>query len=343
MNSVFSIRQRRVLIVSITLLFGAFLLYALKGLFSAFLGASVMYVLFRPALIFLHVKKRWPRWLCAWVIMLISFLILVLPFVVVGLMIAEKVTEFLENKEAITSIFQNLEKFIGVNFNDLELIDKGFKFLEENLAGGLGNILSSTAGLLLTISMMYFLLYFMIYSFKSFEAGILKYMPFGNDQSDLFALELRNSTFSNVLGQGFIALVQGALVALGFYLFNYPDALFWGTVSFFLSFLPVIGAPIVFVPAALIALAHGDSQDGYGLLLWGFLLVTNIDNVLRYFISKYVANTHPIIAIVGVIIGIPVFGILGLVFGPLLISWFLLMLRVIEESNKQELINGDAG
>jgi len=343
MYSVFSIRQRRILVISLTVLFGAFLIYALRGLFSAFLGASVMYVLFRPALIFLHVKKKWPRWLCAWVIMLFSFLILVLPFVIVGLMIADKTSIFLENKEAITSIFENVQEFVGVNFNEQDLIDKAFTFLEENLAGGLGNLLNSTAGLIFTISMMYFLLYFMLYSYKMFEQGILKYMPFGSNQSELFALEMRNSTFSNVLGQGFIALVQGALVALGFHLFNYPDALFWGTISFFLSFLPLIGAPIVFVPAALIALAHGNAHDGYGLLLWGFLLVTNIDNVLRYFISKYISNTHPIITIVGVIIGIPIFGILGLVFGPLLISWFLLLLHVVEESNKQELINGDAG
>lgn len=342
MNSVFSIQQRRILIISITLLVGAFLLYALRDLFSAFLGASVIYVLFRPFLTFLHLKKKWPRWLSAWTIMLSSFLILVLPFVTVGLMIAEKSSSFLENKETILSIFQKLEDFVGIDFNDQELIDKGFTFLENNLAGGLGNIISSAAGLIFTISMMFFLLYFMLYSYQKFEAGILKYMPFGRNQSDLFAQELRNSTFSNVLGQGLIALIQGALVSLGFYLFNYPDAVFWGTISFFLSFLPVIGAPIVFVPAALISLAHGNTSDGYALLLWGFLIVTNIDNVLRYFISKYVANTHPVITIVGVIIGIPLFGIIGLVFGPLLISWFLLLMRVAEESNKVELVSDAA-
>jgi predicted PurR-regulated permease PerM len=178
---------------------------------------------------------------------------------------------------------------------------------------------------------MYFMLYFMLINHHAFEKTILKYMPFQPKNSLRFGSELRSSTYSNVLGQGFIAFVQGSLVSLGFVIFNLSDPLFWGVICFFLSFLPIIGAPIVFVPAGLIAIASGHASDGYGILLWGFLLVTNIDNVIRYFISKYMANTHPLITIIGVIIGIPVFGILGLVFGPLLISWFFLLLKIYEE------------
>ncbi|MFN5319448.1 MAG: AI-2E family transporter, partial [Bacteroidia bacterium] len=95
------------------------------------------------------------------------------------------------------------------------------------------------------------------------------------------------------------------------------------------SFLPFLGAPLVFVPAGLIALSSGNTTAGYGIILWGFLLVTNIDNLLRFFISKYFADTHPLITIIGVIAGVPVFGILGLVFGPLLISWFVLLTKII--------------
>jgi predicted PurR-regulated permease PerM len=118
-------------------------------------------------------------------------------------------------------------------------------------------------------------------------------------------------------------------------IFDLEDPLFWGTITFFVSFLPVVGAPIVFVPAGLIALAYGDSFAGYGIMIYGFVLVTNIDNVLRYFISRYFADTHPLITILGVIVGIPVFGLLGLVFGPLLISWFLLLTKILIKSSEK--------
>ncbi|MEX1188801.1 MAG: AI-2E family transporter [Bacteroidia bacterium] len=335
MKSVYTIQQRRILILICTLLFGGFLLYALKGMFTAFLGASVLYVLFRPFLGFLVEKKKLPRWLSATIILVASFFILVVPFLTIGLMIANKINKFLEHKEALNSVLTQVQDFIGFSVSDEKFIDKVYTFLEENLLGGVNNILTGVGGLLLTIGMMYFFLYFMLTSYLIFEKGLNKYLPLSEKQIKLFSGELRNSTYSNVLGQGFIAFIQGALVSLGFWLFNYNDPVFWGIIAFFLSFMPVIGAPIVFVPAALIALAYGDSKEGYGLLLWGFLLVTNIDNVLRYFISKYLADTHPIITIVGVIIGIPIFGILGLVFGPLLISWFLLLVKIAEKSGAQ--------
>lgn len=326
-------RQRKILITAITIVVGVFLLYALKGMFTAFLGASVLYVLFRPVLGYFVEKKSFPRWLATWIIMISSFFLLVLPFLTVGVMIIGKVKRLLEHTEALNSILQQLQSFLGFSFNDQGFIDKLNTFLQNNLFGGVSDILSGVGGLILTIGMMYFFLYFMCTSYHIFEKGFQRYLPFKKKQIQLFTSELRNSTYSNVLGQGFIALVQGALVSLGFYLFNYSDAIFWGLISFFLSFVPVIGAPLVFVPAALISMAYGNMQEGYSLLLWGFLLVTNIDNVLRYFISKYLANTHPLITIVGVIIGIPIFGILGLVFGPLLISWFLILVRIAEDSS----------
>ena len=104
--------------------------------------------------------------------------------------------------------------------------------------------------------------------------------------------------------------MQGALVSIGFFLFHISDPIFWGVISMFLSFLPVVGAPIVFVPAGIIELLDGHNFSGIGILIWGFVLVTNIDNVIRFLLARRVGNTHPIITVIGVIIGIPVFGII---------------------------------
>jgi predicted PurR-regulated permease PerM len=154
---------------------------------------------------------------------------------------------------------------------------------------------------------------------------------FADEQYALkFAEELRNSTYSNVLGQGLIAVVQGALLANGFWLAGIPDPLFWGVIGAFISFLPVVGAPTLTIPAAAILYAQGHPAKGVILLLYGVLFIGNIDNVLRMMINKRVSNTHPIITVIGVFIGLPLFGILGLVFGPLLFSYFLLLIEIYE-------------
>ncbi len=323
--------NRRKIILALTVISGVILLYTLRNIFPAFLGAVVLYVLFRPLYSYLRHAQKWPSWLATWTIMLSTFLLIVLPLLTVILMIGNKLSKLLINTDQITAIIDQVQVFFGVSINDDMAIEQLISFIQNNLFGGVSTLLNGVLGAFFTLAMMYFMLYFMLINHHAFEKTILKYMPFQPKNSLRFGAELRSSTYSNVLGQGFIAFVQGSLVSLGFVIFNLSDPLFWGIICFFLSFLPIIGAPIVFVPAGIIAIASGHASDGYGILLWGFILVTNIDNVIRYFVSKYIANTHPLITIIGVIIGIPVFGILGLVFGPLLISWFFLLLKIYEE------------
>jgi predicted PurR-regulated permease PerM len=192
------------------------------------------------------------------------------------------------------------------------------------------SILSSAANIILTLLVLYFLLYFMLVQMKEFETALLKYAPFREQHALKFAVALRNSTYSNVLGQGIIAVTQGTLLANGFWIFGIPDPIFWGVIGAFISFLPVVGAPTLTIPASIILFADGHTLKGILLLAYGLLFIGNVDNVLRLLINKRIGNTHPIITVIGVFIGIPLFGILGLVFGPVLLSYFLLLLEIYE-------------
>jgi predicted PurR-regulated permease PerM len=169
---------------------------------------------------------------------------------------------------------------------------------------------------------------------ESFESAMIKYAPFREQNARRFAEEMRNMTYANVVGQGFIAIVQGSLLSLSFYVLGYNDPLFWGIITTFISFVPVLGPPVIFVPAAVLQIASGNNFAGWAMLIFGFVIIINIDNVIRLIIAKKVGNIHPIITVIGVVIGIPLFGILGLVFGPLLLSYFFLLIRIYETSSK---------
>jgi predicted PurR-regulated permease PerM len=333
--AIYTQKQRTWLITAITAVVGIFLLWILRDLLPAFLGAVVMYVLFRPFFGQMVVKWHWPRWLATLCVVLVSFTLLVLPFLIVGVMITEKVQELFQHTDRINDALLQVQKFIGFDFHDPKTVQRLISALQSDALGGFSRFLSGAGSILLTVSMLYFMLWFMLMNHLKFETSIQRFFPFTRFEVDEFAEELKSSTFGNVLGQGLICLVQAISLGIGFVIFDLPDPFFWATITFFISFLPVIGAPIVFVPAGLISLAYGETTAGYGIIIWGFLLVTNIDNLLRYFISKYFADTHPLITIIGVIAGIPVFGILGLVFGPLLISWFLLLLKIVFKEKKQ--------
>jgi predicted PurR-regulated permease PerM len=331
-KSIYDVEERKMVILVLSIALGAFLLYAMRGLFSAFLGAVVLYTMFRPLFAALIERAGFKKWITALLVIALSFLIIVFPFTLIITMIFNKANDFIMNhQQDILMYFEQIRDFLGIEFTDPKIIEKGITFVQSVLLSRVTGAVNEVFSVFFTLTIMYFVLYFMIVHYKSFEQTLIRFMPFRPEVSKMFADELTNTTNANVLGQGFIAMVQGALVALAFYFFKFSDPIFWGVISMFLSFLPIVGAPIVFVPAGLIALSQGDQFGGIGMLVWGFGVVTQIDNVLRFLIAKRYANTHPLITILGVIIGFPIFGILGLVFGPLLISYFLILVKIYEK------------
>src|SRR5690606_12773554 len=318
------------------IILGVFIVYSIRGIFGAVLGTIVMYTIFRP--IFIHMISKWKiseNW-AAVIIILSSFLVIVLPTLGVGSMVISKIAEVQQNPEWIKNAISKINEFAGDKLNQPDLIENALRNVMSSAGTILTYLLGGAANLLLSIAVMYFLLYFVLVDYKHFEAGLYRFSPFRQENALRFGRELRNITYSNVLGQGFIAIIQGALVTLGYWFFEFDDPIFWGVISAILSFIPVVGAPIIFVPASILTIVQGDNYNGIGMLLFGLIVISNIDNVLRLIIAKRVGNIHPIITIVGVIIGIPLFGLMGLVYGPLLLSYFLITVRIYETNKLAE-------
>ena len=328
--SIFNYKQRNNIILVAIVVLGCFLLYALSGLFSSILGAIVLFTIFRPLYLYLVDGKGWRKSLVALGVILTSLVVIVIPMMLLSIMVVDKISSINKKTFNLQQWVDKIDDYAGYNFNQPHIAENTIQKFGSYATELFPSILGSAASIFITLLVMYFLLYFMLTQIREFEAGLLKYAPFREQHALRFAVALRNSTYSNVLGQGIIAVTQGILLANGFWIFGIPDPIFWGVIGAFISFLPVVGAPTLTIPAGIILIAENHTLKGILLLAYGLLFIGNIDNVLRLIINKRVANTHPIISIIGVFIGIPIFGILGLVFGPLLLSYFLLLLEIYE-------------
>ena len=328
--SIFNYKQRNNIILASIILLGCFLLYALSGLFSSILGAIVLYTIFRPLYINLAEKRNWPKAIVALLIIFTSLIIIVIPCLTLSIMVVGKISSINLKDLPIEQWTTKIDAFAGANLNQPHFAEDTLQKLGTIATGLFPSILSSAASIIITLLVLYFILYFMLTQMREFEAGLLKYAPFREQHALKFAAALRDSTYSNVLGQGIIAITQGVLLANGFLIFGIPDPVFWGVIAIFISFLPVVGAPTLCIPASIVLFAQGHNWQGVLLLAYGLLFIGNVDNFLRMIINKRIANTHPIISIIGVFIGIPLFGILGLVFGPVLLSYFLLLMEIYE-------------
>jgi predicted PurR-regulated permease PerM len=163
------------------------------------------------------------------------------------------------------------------------------------------------------------------------EITLKRIIPLDKDRVQPFANELESMVYSNVLGAPVLAIVQGITASIGFFIFGLNEPLFWGIICGFMSFIPVVGTAIVWIPAGIYLLLNGASWQGVGLLVFGVLVITNVDNAVRLVMQKKFSDVHPIVTILGVIVGVNLFGFPGLIFGPLVISYFLIMLRLYSE------------
>lgn len=336
-NPVFSQKERNVIILLIVLALGGILLYATRGIFGAFLGTFIMYTLFRTLNIFFIEKWRWPKPLSAVVIIILSIFIIVLPFVGIGSMLVRKAIELQQNPAWIKEVIDAINQFAGDKLGKPDLLQEQLESSAAYFGTLLTAVLGGAANIFLEVTVMYFILYFLFVNYRGFENGILYYLPFDEEQAVVFGSELKNITYSNIVGQTIIAIVQGGCLSIGFWIFGVNDALFWGVICAILSFIPLLGPPLIFVPAALILLSQGQTWQGIGLLIWGFGLVINIDNVLRFMINKKIGNIHPLITVIGVIIGLPLFGLIGLVYGPLLLAYFLIAVKIYKANKRLSL------
>lgn len=324
------------------ILLGVVIAFAVRGIIGALLGTMVMYTIVRPLNIWLTERLKWRRPIAAVVIIILSFLVIVLPFLGIGAMLTNKIVDLIKNPEWIKNTVATINEYVGDKLGKPDLIQEQLEKSVTYIGGLVTSLVSGAARLFLDIAVMYFLLYFILINFRGFERGLLRYSPFKVENAVRFGHELRNITYSNVIGQTLIALVQGGTLSLGFWIFGFNDAIFWGVICAILAFVPLLGPPLIFVPAAIYAFTQGDNVAAIGLLVYGFVVVINIDNVLRLVIAKKVGDIHPIITVVGVIIGLPLFGVMGLVYGPLLLSYFLITVRIYEANRRKQPADSEA-
>lgn len=314
-------------ILAIILALGAFLFYSLITFFSAFLGAVIFYVLSKPFVNWL-IKKKWPRGLIAALVILISFFIILLPVTLMVTLVLNKISGITTNPEMIMGLLKNIDHQIQQRY-DIEIFsDKTLSSLQEYATTAVSAIVNQSFGFLATMAMMYFFLYFMIVSINRLEAGAVLYLPFHRDKIYMFGNELVAQTFGNAVGIPVIAVAQGICGYIGYLIGGVPDAAFWGVITGFASVIPIVGTGLAYVPVTISLFVNGHTGAGVFTGLWSLIVLGSIDNVIRFLLAKKMANVHPVVTVLGVIMGVKYFGFTGLIFGPLVISYFILLLKI---------------
>lgn len=136
---------------------------------------------------------------------------------------------------------------------------------------------------------------------------------------------------SNAIGIPLLALIQGSVATLGYFIFDAPNILLLGFLTCFTTVIPMVGTALVWVPLAAYLAINGEWVNAIGIFIYGAALVSQLDNLIRFILQKQMANIHPLITIFGVVIGLQLFGFMGVIFGPLLLSLFCLFVDIFKK------------
>ncbi|WP_340818712.1 AI-2E family transporter [Methanolobus sp. WCC4] len=317
----------------------AVLVYALYPFINAFFGAFILYVVFKPLYIYMTSKKGINRGISAFGIIILTIVLILIPLYMLMAIVIIQIQDILFDTGTIieylnaASLYMkelHLESLpIDININEkiTEIISTAANFFSVMLV----NAIQSLGQRLIEFIIMYFLLYYLLVGIGSkYSLKLQNIVPFSKKNTEILQNEFKSIVNATLISSGIIAIVQGGLLTLTFLLLGVEGAFLWGFVAVILSFLPLVGATFIWVPAVLIQLIQQDYFTAAGILIGGGILST-IDNFLRPMIQNKVGKIHPLESLIGVIIGLNLFGLLGIVIGPLLISYVALMARMFNE------------
>ncbi|TAG11443.1 MAG: AI-2E family transporter [Sphingobacteriia bacterium] len=319
----------------VILLFAGFLLFSLKSFFTAFLAAIMFYVLSKQPVEWLIKKHRWKKSWAALLIIIVSFFIILLPISLMAAMLYKKALTVSQNTSQIIEPLKQLDANLQERFHFILLSEKNLNGIQSFLADFISSLLNQGLNLLSAISMMYFFLYFMIININRMEAAIIFYLPFNRQKIELFGQELKSQTFSNAIGVPLIAVVIGLFGFLAFSIIQFNEPGFWAVILGFSSIIPIVGTAVVWLPISIYLFSKGQIWQAVLMIAWGALLLSVLDNIVRFLLAKKMADVHPIVTVLGVIIGLEFFGITGLIFGPLIISYFIILLKIYYNEYQQ--------
>ena len=321
-------QKYRNILIGLIILLGLIIFRYTRPYMSGFLGATTLYILVVDQHRYLIQKLNFKKGLSAILIVLIVLIFILIPLTGIAFLVIDTFSSITIDPEVIlgqiNDFINSLEARLGFNIFTPENLS-ALPRAGTNILQILGNSIYS---FIINVVVILFVLYYMLYSNEEFEKAITEILPFKDENKEILIDETKLIIQANAIGIPLMAILQGLFAYMGYLLFGVNSALLYAILTAFATILPLVGTMIIWVPLGIGLLIGGDLVNGVGLIIYGLFIIGGVDNVARFLLQKKLADIHPLITVFGVLIGIPIFGFWGVIFGPLLLSLFILFFNM---------------
>lgn len=318
-------------LIVIILFMGIIIFRQITPFLGGLLGALTIYILVRGQMRYLVEKRKLKRSLSALLITAETIFVFLIPLGLTVWMVVNKLQDINLDPQTYIAPIQQVAEFIKEK-TGYDVLGKDTLTFIVSILPRIGQIImESISSLAINLFVMIFVLYFMLIGGKKMEAYVNDILPFNETNTQEVIHEINMIVRSNAIGIPLLAIIQGGVATIGYLLFGAPNILLLGFLTCFATIIPMVGTALVWFPVAAYLAISGDWFNAIGIAAYGAIVVSQSDNLIRFILQKKMADTHPLITIFGVVIGLPLFGFMGVIFGPLLLSLFFLFVDMLKK------------
>lgn len=296
---------------------------------NGILGAVTLFLLLRTPTYRLQQKMN-PK-LAVWIMTIGTAIFILIPLSLFGWAIINQLTNIHFDTQ---SIIQPTKQVIAIikERTSFDILSESTLSFAVSQASSIGqSVMNSVGDFIINLCVAIMLLFFMLYEGRNMEAYISTILPFTEENKREVLKKIQIIVRSNAIGIPLLAVIQGIISLGGYLLAGAPNPFLAAMLTAFASIIPIVGTALIWLPIAIYFILIGDWMNALILVGYGGLIVAQCDNLIRFILQKKMANIHPLITVFGVVAGIPIFGFMGVIFGPLIVSLFLLFLEMFRK------------
>ena len=317
-------------LIAIIIVLGIVLFQQITPFLGGLLGALTIYILVRKQMILLTTKRKMKRSTAALLITTEAVFFFLIPISLVVWMLVDKLQNLNLDPQSIIAPIEEIAGIIKSKTGYDVLGSDTTSFIVSALPRIGQAVMGGISSFVINLFVLVFVLYFMLIGGIKMEAYVNAILPFNATNTEHVIHEINMIVRSNAIGIPLLAVIQGGVAMIGYFIFGAPNALLLGFLTCFATVIPMVGTALVWFPVAAYLAISGDWPNAIGLAAYGGIIVSQLDNLIRFILQKKMADTHPLITIFGVVIGLSLFGFMGVIFGPLLLSLFFLFVDMFK-------------
>lgn len=327
-------------------------LFIVSPFFPALMWATVLSVLVYPT--HKKLKKKMPDWASALTTTLLTIAIVGIPMILIGVLLYLQIISYARDFTAanptpatgwtvdavVVEIDHHIKPLLteigATNFKLVEWWAENKSTVGSRLGQTSVGFLQTGFYTLFTLVIAFLTMFFALKDGHHLREPVLELIPLPRAKSEEILDRMQKTIQAVFVGVVLVAFIQGSLAGLAYWIAGVPSPLVWTVATMVLCVVPLLGAPFIYVPLSLILISQGKTWEGVGLGAFGFLIVSNADNVLRPFIIGTRVQLHPMAIFFSLLGGVLALGPVGIMMGPVLLTLLLAIQEIIRERIRHE-------